>query len=170
MSSASSGVPNRDQAAVRGLPPLYFALPLAIALALQYLVLPLSFSFPTSVLVQGSSLRVGAGALVGLLGVAILRLTMRAHKRSGNDPQPTTPTVSLVTTGPYGFSRNPGYLAFALAQTGIALAVGSLWALASVIVSLLLAHYLAVLPEEAYLERKFGNQYREYKALVRRWI
>ncbi|HUY02359.1 MAG TPA: hypothetical protein VMV33_03665, partial [Rhodocyclaceae bacterium] len=61
-------------------------------------------------------------------------------------------------------------LAFALAQTGIALAVGSLWALASVIVSLLLAHYLAVLPEEAYLERKFGNQYREYKALVRRWI
>lgn len=159
-----------DQAAVRGLPPLYFVLPLAIALALQYLVLPLPFSFPDGILVHGRSLRIGAGVLVGLFGIAVLRLTMRAHISSGNDPHPHTPTASLITTGLYRFSRNPGYLAFALMQTGIALAAGSVWALASVIVSLLLAHYLAVLPEEAYMERKFGEQYREYKKRVRRWI
>jgi len=165
-----NSAPSDDRAAVRGLPPLYFVLPLAIALALQLLVLPLPFSLPTIGAARGGILRVCAGALIGLAGILLFGLTVRAHKRSGNDPHPTTPTVSLITSGPYRFSRHPGYLGFALAQTGIAVAVGSVWALGSVIVSLLLAHYLAALPEEAYLERKFGERYREYEGMVRRWI
>ncbi len=165
-----SSAPSDDRAAVRGLPPLYFVLPLAIALALQFLVLPLPFSLPAIGAMRGGIVRACAGALIGLAGILLFGLTVRAHRRSGNDPHPTTPTVSLITSGPYRFSRHPGYLGFALAQTGIAVAVGSVWALGSVIVSLLLAHYLAALPEEAYLERKFGERYREYEEMVRRWI
>lgn len=48
--------------------------------------------------------------------------------------------------------------------------LGSLWVFGSVVVSVLLAHYLAVLPEEWYLERKFGVPYRRYRSEVRRWI
>jgi protein-S-isoprenylcysteine O-methyltransferase Ste14 len=35
--------------------------------------------------------------------------------------------------------------------------------------ALLVVHYTAVLPEEAYLEEKFGEPYREYKQKVRRY-
>jgi protein-S-isoprenylcysteine O-methyltransferase Ste14 len=31
-------------------------------------------------------------------------------------------------------------------------------------------HYRAILPEERYLERKFGDEYTAFKASVRRWV
>lgn len=161
---------NEDRAAVRGLPPLYFVAPLAIALALQFFVRPWSFALPAASSISGLALRIAAGALVGVLGVALFGATVAAHRRNGNDPHPTSPTRVLITTGPYRLSRHPGYLGFALAQAGIALAVGSIWALASVVVSLLLANYLAARPEEAYLVRKFGASYRTYSESVRRWL
>ncbi|MDA8110468.1 MAG: isoprenylcysteine carboxylmethyltransferase family protein [Betaproteobacteria bacterium] len=161
---------NEDRAAVRGLPPLYFVVPLAIALALQFLVLPLPFALPAVGFLPATALRVAGGALIGVVGVALFAATVAAHRRAGNDPHPTSPTRVLITSGPYRLSRNPGYLGFALAQTGIAVAVGSFWALGSVVVSLLLAHHLAALPEEAYLERKFGERYRAYREAVRRWL
>lgn len=167
--SAEAPAPTPDRAAVRGLPPLYFVGPLALALVLQFLVLPLPLEFsggPAHTAVWRAAL----GALVGACGIALFGFTVAAHRRAGNDPHPTSPTTALILTGPYRVSRNPGYLGFALLQTGIALAIGSLWALGSVVVSVLLAHYLAVLPEERYLERKFGDPYRRYRDEVRRWI
>lgn len=155
---------------MRGLPPLYFAVPLALALVLQFLLLPLPIPLPGGAPAYASAARVSVGALIGALGVALFVRTVAAHRRAGNDPHPTSPTTTLITSGPYGLSRNPGYLGFALLQAGIALGVDSLWALGSVVVSILLAHYLAVLPEEAYLEGKFGEPYRRYRAAVRRWL
>ena len=32
------------------------------------------------------------------------------------------------------------------------------------------SHYGAILPEERYLEGKFGDEYASFKASVRRWI
>lgn len=166
---AEAPVQNPDRAAVRGLPPLYFVGPLALALVLQFLVLPLPLAFSGGP-AHAAAWRAALGALVGACGVALFGLTVTAHRRVGNDPHPTSPTTALILTGPYRMSRNPGYLGFALLQTGIALGIGSLWVLGSVVVSLLLAHYLAVLPEERYLERKFGDPYRRYCKAVRRWI
>jgi protein-S-isoprenylcysteine O-methyltransferase Ste14 len=34
----------------------------------------------------------------------------------------------------------------------------------------LVIHNGAILPEEHYLERKFGDEYASFKASVRRWI
>lgn len=161
---------SNDRAAVHGLPPLYFVAPLAIALALQFFVLPWSFAFPAESAFSGLALRIAAGMLIGLLGVTTFGATVAAHRCAGNNPHPTSPTSVLITSGPYRFSRHPGYLGFALAQAGIAVAVGSVWALGSVAVSLLLADVLAARPEEAYLERKFGERYRAYKETVRRWL
>ena len=76
----------------------------------------------------------------------------------------------IVRTGPYRFSRNPIYLAFSLLQLGIAIWVNSLWLLATLVAAVALIHYVVVPKEEQYLERRFGTQYLEYKASVRRWL
>ncbi len=47
---------------------------------------------------------------------------------------------------------------------------GSGWIVAFTALSQVAVHLVAVRPEEAYLEGKFGDQYRHYKARVRRWI
>ncbi len=44
------------------------------------------------------------------------------------------------------------------------------WIVAFTALSLVAVYLVAVRPEEAYLEGKFGDEYRRYKARVRRWI
>ncbi|KAF1076230.1 isoprenylcysteine carboxylmethyltransferase family protein [Halodesulfovibrio sp. MK-HDV] len=80
------------------------------------------------------------------------------------------PSSMLVTGGAYTISRNPMYVGFVSILIGIGLAVGSIWIL---LTSLPMALYLGlhVIPqEEAYLEKAFGEDYRQYRLTVRRWL
>jgi hypothetical protein len=53
---------------------------------------------------------------------------------------------------------------------GLGVAEGSLWAIGLVVPLLWVINVGVVRREERYLERKFGDAYRAYKARVRRWI
>jgi len=75
-----------------------------------------------------------------------------------------------VRSGPYEWSRNPIYLAFSVLQVGIAFWFNSLWMLATLVIAWGLMNWVVIPREERYLERKFGPEYLEYKAKVRRWI
>jgi len=55
-------------------------------------------------------------------------------------------------------------------HVGIAIWVNSLWLLATLAGALLLMHYVVIPTEERYLERRFGAEYLDYKASVRRWL
>jgi hypothetical protein len=57
-----------------------------------------------------------------------------------------------------------------LAAIGIGLAVRSPWILILVLPLAVTIRYGVVAREEAYLERRFGDAYRDYKARVRRWL
>lgn len=46
----------------------------------------------------------------------------------------------------------------------------ALWSLLLLLAVMLIIHYAVILPEERYLEQKFGEEYRSYKAKVRRWL
>lgn len=83
---------------------------------------------------------------------------------------PGQPTTALVTTGPFRVSRNPLYVGFAALHLGAALALHSPWALVALPVAVLAVLWGAILPEEAYLARKFGAAYAEYCGKVRRWL
>ena len=80
------------------------------------------------------------------------------------------PTLAIVTHGPYGFTRNPIYLGMFLGQTGLAIGFDSLWILVMLIPFYLVLRYGVVAREEAYLARKFGGVYLDYKSRVRRWL
>ena len=77
---------------------------------------------------------------------------------------------ALVTGGIYRHTRNPLYVALALVYAGIAVAADSLWALMFLAPCLGVIRYGVIAREEAYLERKFGEEYRRFKSAVRRWL
>jgi len=80
------------------------------------------------------------------------------------------PQGSLVTTGPYRYSRNPLYLgANVFCFFGAGLLFGSPTALIMTALHLPLMN-LWIKREERQLEQKFGNPFRTYKNRVRRWF
>jgi protein-S-isoprenylcysteine O-methyltransferase Ste14 len=80
------------------------------------------------------------------------------------------PTTTIVDTGPYRFTRNPIYLGMVLGLIGLAIALNSLWLLLTLVPFAVVIRYGVIAREEAYLERKFGDVYRRYRARVRRWL
>lgn len=91
-------------------------------------------------------------------------------RRAGTAVEPWKPSTALVTTGIYGLSRNPIYVGFTVIYIGLAVGMDSPLALAMLFPCLIVLDRFVIVREEAYLERKFGEAYRSYKARVRRWL
>ena len=116
---------------------------------------------------------VPAGWLGGAVFAAALALfawAIATITRAGSNVPTNMPTTSIVDTGPYRFTRNPIYLGMVLGLVGLAIAFDSLWLLVTLVPFVLVIRYGVVAREEAYLERKFGEVYRRYRARVRRWL
>jgi protein-S-isoprenylcysteine O-methyltransferase Ste14 len=116
---------------------------------------------------------VPAGWLGGAVFVSALALfawAITTITRAGSNVPTNMPTTSIVATGPYRFTRNPIYLGMMLGLVGLAIAFDSLWLLMTLVPFFLVIRYGVVARVEAYLERKFGEVYRRYRARVRRWL
>lgn len=115
-----------------------------------------------------------AALIVFVLGLGLFALLDPAatarFKHANTSFIPWKASTALVTDGPYRFTRNPMYLGMAALYAGIALGTGLLWALALLPIVLAVIQVAVIRREEAYLERLFGNPYRDYRAKVRRWI
>jgi protein-S-isoprenylcysteine O-methyltransferase Ste14 len=94
-------------------------------------------------------------------------LVLKKHR---TPVDPYKPTRALVTTGPYRFSRNPLYLALLLVVLGFAVTRNSVWLALATVALLPLLHFGVIRREERYLQAKFGAEYNEYRARVRRWL
>ena len=110
------------------------------------------------------------GALVFAFALALLVWAIAAMTRGGSNVPTNRPTTTIVHGGPYRFTRNPIYLGMVLGLIGLAIALNSLWLLLTLVPFVLAIRYGVVAREEAYLERKFGDVYRRYRARVRRWL
>lgn len=152
--------PSRDTAGVIAPPPLIYALPLLAGVGLQHF-------WPRAVIPAGWAGIVGP--MVTALGLVGLPAVL-AFRRLGTPPEPWRPSTALVLTGPYRFTRNPMYLGFTLIYLGISLWVNSLWPLLFLPLVLVVMVRGVIVREEAYLERRFGDTYRTYRATVRRWL
>jgi protein-S-isoprenylcysteine O-methyltransferase Ste14 len=105
-----------------------------------------------------------------LFGLGLIGYCAWQFKRAQTCIEPWRATSSIITNGPYRFSRNPIYLGFAIAGSGIALAFNTYWMLLSVLAFVLIANKLVIEREEKYLERKFGDPYLNYQQQTRRWF
>ena len=145
-------------------PPFLFLGALVLGLIWDRL-LPLPFPVPGADLAHW----IVGGALI-LAGVVPFVTGVRGFSRAGTPVQGYKPTTALVTTGIYRWTRNPIYVGMFLIYCGIGLAAQSPWVLLIVVPLVIVMRYGVVAREEAYLERRFGDEYRAYKARVRRWL
>lgn len=153
-----------ETAGVIAPPPLIYLAGLALGLGADWLLgLP------------GLPEREGGGGLwLGLAfgggGLALIAWAAGRFIKAGTALPPHRPSSALVTEGPYARSRNPIYLGMALVYLGVVCATASLGILLFFPLVILVMEFGVIRREEHYLERRFGQAYRDYKAAVRRWL
>jgi protein-S-isoprenylcysteine O-methyltransferase Ste14 len=152
---------NTDNPGVIAPPPLIYAGALAIGLLANWM-------YPVPFLPRGLSRVLGWPLIAG--GLAIGYLGIREMQRAGTNVDPREPTTAIVTGGPYRFTRNPLYLSMTLIYGGITTLANALPAALLLPVVLHVMRRGVIEREERYLEGKFGDEYLDYKARVRRWI
>ena len=161
--SAAGESGGSDVAGVIALPPLIFLGFLAAAAVLEAVV-------PLAVLGAHAIPRYLAGAVLAAGGFVMILMGSRRFLAAGTNIPPSLPTTALVTDGIYRRTRNPLYLGTTLIYLGLGIAAGSIWAIVLVVPLLWIINTGVITREESYLERKFGDAYRAYKARVRRWV
>jgi protein-S-isoprenylcysteine O-methyltransferase Ste14 len=77
--------------------------------------------------------------------------------------------TSLLTSGPYAFSRNPMYLSWAVIGLALATLLNSLWIAIAALSASAYLHMVTIPREEQALLSKFGAEYDVYRDTVRRW-
>ncbi|MBW2271052.1 MAG: isoprenylcysteine carboxylmethyltransferase family protein [Deltaproteobacteria bacterium] len=152
-----------EGAAVRFPPPLVPVIGLAAGELLHRFVWPLPLPV-TGVL------RVALAALLLAAGIALILAAAGLFRKTGQDPKPWKPSPEIISDGVYRFTRNPMYVSMGLLQAGLGVALADGWVVALVPPVWLVIYLIAIRHEEAYLERKFGGEYQDYKRAVRRWL
>lgn len=147
-------------AGVIAFPPLIYGLPLVAGIVADRLFVKKPLAPASRLMSVGCFL---AAASLVAPGVS-------AFKKAGTAVDPFEETTALVESGPYAFTRNPLYLGLTLTYLGVALAARSAAPLALLPTVLWTVHHGVILREERYLERKFGDAYREYMRRVPRWF
>jgi protein-S-isoprenylcysteine O-methyltransferase Ste14 len=146
------------------LPPLALAVLVFAAMWLQARLGPaLPFDFPGRHVVALALVLV-AGA-IGLAGTG-------AFRRAGTTVDPLDPrrASALVTGGMFRHTRNPMYLAVALALAGWGLHLGDVPALLGVPAFVAWMDRLQIPAEERALRERFGAEFERYCRAVRRWF
>jgi protein-S-isoprenylcysteine O-methyltransferase Ste14 len=139
---------------------------------------------PLIILVVGNGPRIGWGlgpvlaALAVLLGLGLVIVglafwvwTVRLFARIGQGTlAPWDPTRHMVVEGPYSHMRNPMITAVLAVLIGEAVVLGSPAILIWCAVFFAVNWIFFVVHEEPALERRFGEEYREYRCNVPRWV
>lgn len=148
--------------------PDVIAMPPLIMLAFLVAGLALDAVWPAPVLPGNAQYVVGP--LVFAAGIGLMAWAMGRFGAAGTNVPTRLPANAIVTDGPYRLTRNPIYVSMVLGFVGVAVTVDSLWLYALVVPFMAVIHFGVVRREERYLEDKFGDAYRRYRASVRRWI
>ncbi len=112
----------------------------------------------------------GAGLSLMALALATIGWAALEMRRADTTILPTAAATTLVTTGPFRFSRNPIYLADCLLLVGLALVFLKPWIALLVPIFVGLVTWLSIIPEERHLDIVFNHVYRDYKRKTHRWL
>lgn len=110
------------------------------------------------------------GVPIAIAGYVLSRKANLSLARHQTSIQPFKSPKVFVTSGPFGFTRNPVYLGMAIILFGIAWSMGSVTPFVFPVLFVVFLDRLIIPDEERELEKVFSGEYRAYKKKVRRWI
>ena len=152
---------NNDNPGVRIPPPIIFIGFGLFGILINYLK-PLTITGPSLLIFLGALILIGS-----FLGFGYM---INFYKRNKTEIEPTKTTSKINTSGLYRYSRNPVYIILCAGPVGLGFIFMTYWATFAFIPALIVIYFTAVKKEEQYLEKKFGQEYLNYKRKVRRWI
>ena len=143
------------------LPPVYLLISI-ILMVILHCFLPIRCVIPVPFNAMGG--------LILALGLVLNIWSSGLFKRARTTIIPFQQSSSLVTFGPYQFSRNPMYLGMVLLFGGLAVLLGTVTPVlvVPVLVCIIATKFIAA--EEQAMDATFGEAYQAYKQRVRRWI
>jgi len=142
-------------------PPVYF-------LAAAGVMAALHFYYPVAQWVEPPISYIG-GALFAL-GVIAVMMIKRRFDAVGTTIKPFAESSALLTDGLYRYSRNPIYVCMLVGLIGVFIAFGSLSPVIVIPVFFWIINSRIIPVEESMLEAAFGDDYRNFKSSVRRWL
>ena len=149
---------------------LYLKIPPAIVfllcLALIYLMDQYSpgiiaIDFPRWIVIIPAA----AGAALGAAGV--LQFVLRSTTVNPHKPANAS---TLITSGVYRFTRNPMYLGLLLLLIAGLFRFSTLPGLLAIPLFIIYMNRFQIIPEETAMQKKFGDEFADYKERVRRWV
>jgi len=107
--------------------------------------------------------------LVGI-GLALFGWTLATFWRHRTTVNPYKAASTLCINGPFRFSRNPIYVGDWFIFAGVSLLLTTAWPLLFAPLIWAMLRYGVIRHEEAHLQARFGDAYRDYQTRVRRWL
>lgn len=120
-------------------------------------------------LAENAWTRLGGWGLI-VCGVLLMGWAAVLMRRQRTTINPYGKPSQLLDHGPFGFSRNPIYLADTLIYCGVGLLLASLWPWLLLPLVIACMHWAVIVHEERLLGELFGDDYRAYRQRVRRWL
>lgn len=141
--------------------PVLLAMAILLTFVLQWLLpLPLLPGIPSRII----------GLVLFLGGFTLGFPALRSMLNANTSPNPHRPVNALVRDATFRFTRNPMYLGMMISYAGLFIFFRNPWFILFLPVLLWLFTSLVIIPEEKYLEEKFGQDYLDFKSSVHRWI
>lgn len=128
----------------------------------------LHFVVPIRTLIRSPYTYLGVLVMAGGLYIANQARTL--FKQADTSFQLEGEAHTLVTEGPFRYSRNPIYLGMLLWLLGLAMLLGSLGAFILPVAIFLLMNFVMIPFEERRMQEVCGEEFIAYKARVRRWF
>jgi len=153
----------KDHAKVRTIPPLIPLSFIVVAWLLNEYVYTLNI--PLS-----DNIQMIMAYVMMAVATVLFSFSLYFFIKTRQNPEPHTPTNALYTGGIFKITRNPIYLGFLAAQMVVAINLNNLYVILFIPMVLWLINKWVIDAEEVYLEKLFGQEYRDYKQRVRRWL
>ena len=109
---------------------------------------------------------------LAVIGIALALAGVFAFRRAKTTVNPLKPETSstVVSTGIYGFTRNPMYLGMLMVLVGWAFFLANAVSFSLLPLFALYMNRFQIGPEERVLSGHFGREYGNYMQSVRRWL